>query len=378
MICQSATLALSRSRLLHNVQLLRNHLGTRPALCATIKANAYGHGVLPIATLLQEAHITWCCVYSLEEALAIAHLPWHGILVLAPFVETVHSRISETLEHSLLAPIRLTITDIDSARRLSLTLGSRRMNRPLNVHIQIDTGLTRIGVDPDRLPALVAAIESLPNLHLEGLFAHLSHGDVRDHESLAQQMSILQTLAAPLKKRLPHLLIHLQNSGGSFHLPPHDFDLVRCGIALYGLQASTRHPIPNLLPIAQLTAPILAIHERPPHTGVGYGHTFVTTRHSRLAIVPVGYADGYPRALSNHSIAQVHSIDVPVIGRVSMDQLILDLTDIPTAAIGDTATVISHDPTQPNSIDRMADTLDTISYELTTHWSSRLRRITVE
>ncbi len=235
-------------------------------------------------------------------------------------------------------------------------------------------------------PEIIETILSLKNLQLEGLFSHLSHGDIPEHDTLLQQQNLLWKIAAPLKKKLPNLLIHLQNSGGSFHLQPSNsneqLDLVRIGIALYGLQPSLSHPIPNLLPIAQVTAPILAIHERPPGTGVGYGHTFITTRPSKLAIVPVGYADGYPRLLSNNSIAQLHNTDVPVIGRISMDQIILDITDLPSAKIGDTVTVISNNPDKPNSLDQMAHSIGTIGYELATHLSAgggnRLNRVIVD
>ncbi len=167
----------------------------------------------------------------------------------------------------------------------------------------------------------------------------------------------------------------MQNSGGSWHTDTANLDLVRIGIALYGLQPSTTHPIAGMQPIAQLTAPILALHDRPANTGVGYGHTFTTTRPSRLAVVPVGYADGYPRQLSStkNAIAQIRDIDVPVVGRVSMDQIILDITDLPTEGnlapqLGDIVTVISSNPTKRNSLDSMADAIGTIGYELATHF----------
>ena len=153
---------------------------------------------------------------------------------------------------------------------------------------------------------------------------------------------------------------------------------LRVGIAFFGLQPSTQNPIPGLLPVARLTAPILAIHDRPENIGVGYGHSFTTRRNSRIAIVPVGYADGYPRSLSNRAIVQVRRTDVPVIGRVSMDQIILDVTDVSGVAVGDEVTIISDDPAKENCVDRLADATQTIGYELTTRWGSRLRRVVAE
>jgi alanine racemase len=163
------------------------------------------------------------------------------------------------------------------------------------------------------------------------------------------------------------------------NLPNAGLDMVRVGIALYGLQPSTDAPITGLQPVARVTAPILALHERPAGTGVGYGHTFITQRDSRLAVVPVGYADGYPRLLSNRSVAQVGGRTVPVVGRVSMDQIILDVTDLPTPPrLSDTVTVISWNPADANSLDAMATTIGTIGYELATHLGPRLHRVVVD
>jgi alanine racemase len=373
MIAQYGTLQLSRSRMKHNVGVLRRQVGEGTILCATIKANAYGHGVGPVAGLLWEAGVRWVCVYSLEEAAAIEKFEWDGVLVLAPFVAIAGS---ETVVNSLDSSIRLNVTDGESARRLSAALGERR--GPLNVHVQIDTGLTRIGVEPEGVETLVEEILKLANLRLEGVFAHLSHGDVREHETLEREMATLLRVAGPLKKRWPKLMVHLQNSGGAFHLPAGGFEMVRCGIAVYGLQASMRHRVEELLPVGRLTAPILAIHERGASTGVGYGHTFVTGRASRLAIVPVGYADGYPRGVSNRAVVQVRGQDVPVVGRVSMDQIIVDVTDVPEVSVGEVVMVVSDDPMKANCVDRLAEAVGTIGYELATHWGGRLRRVVVD
>ncbi len=386
MLPQHGTLELSHSRVRHNLSLLRNKIGPNPKFCPTLKANAYGHGTRELAAMLShDADIPWLCVYSLPEAADLDELPQAGnILVLAPLVLTEASPLLPELATPLLHRIRLNITDSVSARLLSKFASSHNMPA-VHVHIQIDAGLTRIGVDPEKAADLAIKVASLPGLKLEGLFAHFSHGDVPGHNTLEQQLSLLHQITAPLKQKFPHLIFHLQNSGGSWHTDTANLDLVRIGIALYGLQPSTTHPIAGLQPIAQLTAPILALHDRPPNTGVGYGHTYTTTRPSRLAVVPVGYADGYPRQLSNtkNAIAQIRDIDVPVVGRVSMDQIILDITDLPTEGdlapqLGDIVTVISSNPTKPNSLDQMADAIGTIGYELATHFGPRLRRVIVD
>lgn len=378
MIAQQGTLCLSRARLVHNLEMIRARIGAGSQVCATIKANAYGHGVGEIAQVLRGEDVKWVCVYSLEEAAAVARFEWDGILVLAPLVLLDESGSGERFLASIDPKIRVNITDAATTGRFARMLDAIHVRVPVRVHIQVDTGLTRAGIDPANVDALIREIRSFPQLELEGIFAHLSHGDAPGHVTVADQMEALQRIAGPLKKQQPHLLVHLQNSGASWSLQGAAFDMVRVGIALYGLQPSTEHPIAGLLPIARLTAPILAIHNRGEQVGVGYGHTFVTGRESRIAIVPVGYADGYPRSLSNRAIVQVLGVDAPVVGRVSMDQIIVDVTDVPRVAVGDEVTVISDDPGKANSVDRLADAMQTIGYELTTRWGSRLRRVVVD
>jgi len=381
MIPQHGTLEISRSRLAHNLNLIRTRLAPNTKICATVKADAYGHGLAQISSLLHAQNVQWLAVYSIDEALDIAPLPWFGILVLAPFVvRRANPFLPETLQ-KLRGQIRINIVDASTAIHLSAALINAGIEQPVNVHIQVDTGLTRSGAAPDTVPNLADTIANLPALHLEGIFAHFSHADVPAHETIHSQSAALHTLAQSLRQKYPHLLAHVQNSAAAWNLPTSNFDLARIGIALYGLQPSTANPIPNLQPIARLTAPILALHHVPANTGVGYNHSFTTRRPSHLAIVPVGYAEGYPRALSSNCIAQIADTDVPIVGRVSMDQVILDLTDIPIAAqpkIGDKLTLISWDPSKPNSIDKIADTTHTIGYEIATHLGPRLTRTIVD
>lgn len=378
MIHQFGTLEISATRLRHNISLLRERAG-RAKLCATIKANAYGHGTALVGSLLLREGVKWACVYSLPEAAELADLPWEGVLVLSPVVltEDIDAATAAELAQAAGGSTRLNVTDAESARRLS-AFARNWADKPLAIHVQVDAGLTRVGVEPREVGEFVDFVAGLPGLRLEGLFAHFSHGDAPGHNAVTQQLATFHAVANPLKQRYPQLMLHVQNSGGAWHLGDAGLDMVRVGIALYGLQPSTDSPIAELQPIARVTAPVLAVHERPTGTGVGYGHTFVTRRPSRLAIVPVGYADGYPRSLSNRGVAQIRGVDVPVVGRVSMDQIILDVTELRDVRPGEKVTVISWDPTKPNALDKMADTVGTIGYELATHWGGRLKRVIVD
>ena len=376
MIAQGGTLLLSESRLRHNVRLFRQRLAPRVKLGAVVKANAYGHGLNEVAPLLPAAGIEWLCVYSLAEALAAAAITaGMPILAMAPVILHDSSAPWSPWPPAWLQDerIRITLTDESSARRLAAQLAERRFPRPLSVHVQVDTGLTRHGVAADDAPRLLECLAKLPPLRLEGVFMQLSHGEEPDHPACRRQLEIFLERTDRFKTRRPELIRHAQNSGGSWHWPEAPLDLVRLGIGLYGLQPSLRHPLRDLQPVASLVAPIAALHARPRGVGVGYGYLFITARPSRLAVVPVGYADGYPRALSNRAEALVRGHRVPVVGRISMDQSVLDVTDV-AVEIGDVVTLVDNDPASPLCLDRLAGLCDTIGYELATGFGPRLVR----
>lgn len=380
MLEQAGTLRLSRERTVHNIHLFRNRLPPSTQLCATVKANAYGHGVQEMTPVLAAAGIDWFCVYSIAEALEIAdRVAGKPILVLAPLVLPTESAPSPERFGALTqlldcTNIRITLTDESSARHLATLVRHLQLAAPLPVHIQVDTGLTRQGAAMDVVEPLCRTVAAQTALRLEGLFTHLSHGDVPADTASPAQLRAFAELAIRIKQVAPHILLHAQNTGGAWHWPGEKLDMVRLGIGLYGLQPAIEHPIPGLAPVACLQAPITAIHSRPAGTGIGYGHTHILKRYSRLAVVPVGYADGYPRSLSNRADAEIHSMRVPVVGRVSMDQTILDVTDSP-AAIGDPVTLISSDPASGLCMDSLASLCGTIGYELATGLGRRLHRV---
>ncbi len=388
MISQLGTLEISGSRLRSNLDLLRGKLPPEARICATIKADAYGHGMREIQALLATMGVDRHCTYTTGEAFRAqtnAEVERYPVTVLAlcPAIQPAGAESGLATREiiasiSLSRQLHITVVDCASAEFFNHIRGAARNGGPLPVHVQVDTGLTRAGVSVADATAVIDRILSLPHLRLAGIFTHLSHGDVAGHPSIQEQIEALHKIADPIKREHPEILIHAQNSGGAWNFSDAGLDMVRIGIAMYGLQPAVDEPIPGLLPIARLVAPILMIHERPANTGVGYGHTFVTRRESRLAIVPVGYADGYPRAMSNRGIVQVRGQDAPVVGRVSMDQIIVDVTDIVGATAGDQVTIFSNDPAARNCIDKIAKDCGTIGYEIATGLGSRLMRQIVD
>ncbi len=377
MMAQHGTLLISEAALRGNLRLLRHRGGQGALQCATVKANAYGHGLAALLPLLREIGMDWVCVYSLDEALQVAASGWdRPVLVLAPLVCRQERAEFNAAEWNFLRSgrLRLTLTDAASSRVLAAALRKENAGMCVPVHVQIDTGLTRQGVDVAEAPRLLEQILSLPELRLDGVYMHLSHGDEPGSPATAAQLAVFRRIAGPIKSRHSHVMLHAQNSGGTWHEGDIGLDMVRLGIAMYGLQPSLNHMIPDLKPVARLVAPITAVHDRPAGTGVGYGHSFRTSRPSRLAIVPVGYADGYPRELSGRAVAGVLNREVPVVGRISMDQTILDITDV-AATVGDEVTLISDQPTASYGMDRLAEQCRTIGYELATRLGARLHRV---
>jgi alanine racemase len=366
MIPQHATLYLSRGRLANNLAVLRGLAGRECEISVVVKADAYGHGAKQLVPELVALGIQTVCVYTRAEAEALVGLI-PRIIVLAPLVFDPGTSVDFVPPHP---SITLTLQDHQT---LAALINHLSPTQKLSVQVQIDTGLTRCGIEPNEAPALIEKILQTPAFVLHGLFAHLSHGEVPHHPTLAAQSAALTNIADPFRSRVPGLKLHLQNSGGTRNLPPGNFNMVRIGIAAYGLQPDASNPIPGVQPIARITAPILAIHHRPPGTGVGYNHLFSTSHASRLAILPIGYADGYPRAMTHVGVVAINNHLCPIVGRVSMDQLIVDVTST-HATLGDSATVISDQPDAPNSVESIARHCNTISYEITTGFGSRLAR----
>lgn len=371
------TLSISRASFAHNVTFYRKLLPPKAEISAVVKANAYGHGLPQMIELLVQNNIRWCSVFSIHEAVEVLEqAPSLNVHVLCPVSFQAGASSAE------IPGIWRQILTLDAEKRLYLTIQSVRdaeqlnslaqtMGREVRVHVQIDVGLTRQGCTVDLLPTLLRAVSSLPRIKLSGVFAHFSHGEIPDSDVTVRQYDIFNTLSSPLRSQ--GIMAHIHNSGGTLRTLPVDVDLVRLGIGLYGLQPSIEYPNDALQPIAELTAPVLALHVRPVGTGVGYGHEFVTGRPSRLAIIPVGYGDGYRRELGGRSAVEIGRHQYPVVGRVSMDQIVVDVTD-GRVHEGDTATLISSNPRSNISMDHLARICRTIGYEMATGLGARLMR----
>jgi alanine racemase len=375
----------SRTALIRNVRVLRRMITPGVRICAVVKADAYGHGAeLVVDTLGNFAYddteapaVDSLAVATIEETASLPEtlLP---ILILRPVENAFVGRSREAIELAIHNGWILTITSsaaADDVARLAMKLGRRAI-----VHVMIDTGMTRTGAAVDNFARLAARIASHGSIKLAGVATHLANGEVSGHPFTAEQLMRFRAATDEIAANSPRTIIrHAANSGGTFFTPDAHFDMVRCGIAIYGIDP-TAHPCMDrvLRPALRWTAPLAAIHDVRAGTGVGYGQTWRAPHDTRIGVVPVGYADGYLRAFSNRAVMLLGRHALPVVGRVSMDYTCIDLHDAPEARLGDDITVLDSDPLSPASAYELARLADTIPYELFTRIGPRVARVAVE
>jgi alanine racemase len=376
---------ISRAAVLHNVALIRQAIGPNVKICAVVKANAYGHDAdIVVDTLCNFSNedaeppmVDALAVADIDEAagLMACELP---VFVLRPvenaYLGAQRARLEAAMRHGWV----LTLCSPAAAQDLARIAESR--GQRANVQIMVNTGLNRAGVEPEEFDRLLQTIASLPSLRLLGVATHFASADEPENplnsEQLARFLAVTANLAAGKSPR-PHF--SAANSGGVFFQPQSHLDMVRPGISLYGIDPTCRPSIDRKLrPAMRWTAPLIAIRDVPSGSGVGYGQTWTSPRPTRLGLIPIGYADGYPRSLSNRGVMMAAGQPAPVVGRISMDLTVIDLANAPQAMIGDEVTVLDSDPISPASVYRIAELAGTIPYEIFCQIGPRVRRVAVD
>ena len=364
-----AWIELNPEHLAHNVRQLRSALPAGCQLMAVVKAEAYGHGAVPIAVRLQKLGVKAFAVATIDEGIQLRRRGIRGEILVLGY--TCPDRARELQRYDLIQ----TLIDGDYARALG------RMGRKVKVHIKIDSGMHRLGFDV-RDFAGVADTFMLENLQVEGIFTHLcvsdslAEGDDRfTREQIRAFQKLLETLSA---MGFPRPKVHIQSSYGLLNYPELRCDYARVGIALYGAASSpedrTRLELP-LRPVLSIRSRVALIRTIPAGEAAGYGRAFTADRETRLAVVPIGYADGVPRSLScGRGRVLIRGTAVPILGRVCMDQLTIDVTDLPEASVGDIVTLIGTDGAQEITAAEMAGRADTIANELLSRLGARLPR----
>jgi alanine racemase len=363
----------------HNLARIRErlaHLSTAPAesaasIMAVVKADGYGHGAVGVSRALEGAGVDWLGVALLEEGAEIRHagvrLP---ILVLGT---------ARPEKIALYVRYRLTPTLSSLAELLHWRDWTAGQREPQEIHLKVDTGMGRLGVAMDEVPQALAILRGSAGLRLAGLLSHF--GDADDPSSPrnpAQEERFAAMLALLTPGERDGILIHMANSAAALHRPASRFDLVRIGIALYGLdplpgdEPAALRPI-DLKPVMAVRARIVQLREVPAGTALSYGGRTVTRRRSRIAVVPVGYADGYAWRLTGKAEALVRGSRVPVAGSVTMDMTLLDVTDT-GAELGEEVVLLGRQGAGEITAAELAARAGTISWEILCHLGLRLPR----
>ncbi|MEJ2668090.1 MAG: alanine racemase [Deinococcales bacterium] len=348
----------------HNLARLASRLAPGTAVLAAVKADAYGHGAIEVARRLQARGVTWFGVATAQEALALRDAGISAdILLFIPVYD------APTLVRLAAADVALPLADGAALEALEKAAAPR----PLRVHLKVDTGMGRMGLPWPQAADLARSAARTPGIDLEGVWTHLARADEPGRApTMAQLERFEKLLDALAKDGIEPRLRHAANSAGVFAFPEAHYDLVRPGIGLYGYHSGEAIAAlePGLQPVMRLQAPVSFVKRVAEGTPLSYGGTWAATRDATIATVRIGYADGYPRLLSNRGVAALHGQLLPVAGRVCMDQLMLDAGDLDVRP-GDTVTLWGGEGVDT---DRLARSFGSIAYELLTRVTARVPR----
>ena len=352
-----------------NLQQIRKKVGAGIKILSMVKANGYGHGAAAVAQTLAGAGSDAFGVATLEEGVELRRADIRTpILVLAGAYD---DQLEEFFTHSLTPVVH------DLSRLRSLEKDLRQRAATLNAHLKIDTGMGRLGLMPAEMDLWIGEVKKLKAVGIEGVLSHFSHAESVDGDYTQQQLAIFHRVVERLRAEdIRPTLVHLANSAATITLPAAYFDMVRPGIMLYGV-----YPAPVmakqivLQPVLAWKTRILQLKKVPARTSISYGQTFVTERESLIATLPIGYADGYPRLLSNRGQVLIGGQRAPVAGRVCMDLTMIDVTDIRNVKQGDEVVLLGRQGDAEISADEIAAWANTISYEILTSISARVPRI---
>ncbi|QCQ20951.1 alanine racemase [Desulfoglaeba alkanexedens] len=342
----------------HNFSQLRERLLVNTEVMAVVKSDAYGHGMIPVARELVRLGVRFFGVSTFWEAVELRSHGIEGPVVVLLGIEEAD------LEEAVIQGIRPVVYRLDHARKLSETAG--RLGRTAPFHLKVDTGMGRLGIPMDQLGPFLDILLKLPHLSLEGILSHFATADEEDKSYSDVQLEQFRAAIESLKERnVPVPYAHIANSAGILGLPHAHFQLVRPGLMLYGSPPSMELPQPvSLRPVMTFKSKIIQLKVVPPGRAIGYGRTFFTQRTSRIATVPVGYDDGYARCLSNRSQVLVAGRRVPVVGRVSMNMITIDVTDVPEARTEHEVVLLGPQGTERITAEEISRWQGTISYEI--------------
>lgn len=356
----------------YNMEQMKKRIGDHARLIAVVKADGYGHGAVPVARMFEACSYVWgYAVACLEEA---AELREHGIRKPILVLGCV---FPDQFEEMIRYDVRPAVYMESMAERISQE--AVRQGKDAFIHIKIDTGMGRIGFPVTEESAdAVERISRLPGIRIEGMFTHFAKADERDKTYTFLQHDRFMRMKELIEKRqVPVRYFDCDNSAGIIDFPDMKHDLARAGIAMYGMYPSDEvdQKAVDLRPALSLISHVSFVKEVEAGTPISYGGTFVSDRPMRVATIPVGYGDGYPRSLSNKGYVLIHGKRARILGRVCMDQFMADVTDIPETAFMDRVVLVGRDGDEEITVDELADLSGRFNYEFVCCLGKRIPRI---
>ena len=353
----------------HNLGVARRFAPSGSALLAVVKADAYGHGILPIARAALNFGVDMLGVANVEEGLGLRKAGIEApVLVMG---QPVEAAVGPALEQNL----RLMISDTYIADKISEC--ARRFNKVARIHCKIDTGMGRQGFSLENAVSDMLYLTRVSNIDIEGVATHFPQADLAEDAHTQNQIKEFRGVLKSLEKRgIPYEMAHAANSAGIINYGAASaFDMVRPGLMTYGVWPTRDVPAtPILKPVLRWETRVVLVKYVESGTGIGYGLTYTTTARTRIAMLPVGYADGYPHILGNRADVIIRGVRCPIRGSVSMDQIAVDVSNLPAVAVGDTATLLGADANETITADELATRAQTIPYEILTGIGARVAR----
>jgi len=366
---------ISRSALRHNIRLIQKTAVDAP-LCAMIKGAAYGHDAALVVRALEGMGIAFWGTATLNEAVELRDLNVREpIIVMRPLTRYEPERmITEQVKLMRQLGIRPTLAN-DEALDLIAKISSNN-SKPLRAHIKADTGMNRNGCLPNETSALLLKAIAVKGLVIEGIYSHFACADDDNLGCARRQLKVFNSILDKINSLGVNIPIrHMANSSAIFRMPEACFDMVRPGRAIYGYSGRYLKDSGKLIPAMRIEAPVVLTKWIKKGGDCGYGCTYKARRDTRIGLLPLGYADGYSRRWSNSGVVDFKGQLAPVIGRVSMDLTIVDLTDIPKAVTGSLLGVLSNRRAAPHSMESMAKRLDTLPHEIGCNFGNRIQRV---
>ena len=348
---------------------LKDNTANGTQMVAVIKTDGYGHGAVPVAKTIDDLVAAYA-VATIDEALNLRRHNIDKPIYILGFI------YEHRMKDAILNDVRMTVYDVEMAKQISKE--ASQMNKNAYVHIKIDTGMSRIGfATTDEAVADICEIAKLPNIVMEGIFTHFAASDSADKKAATMQLESFNSFNEKLASNGIDIKIkHCSNSAGIIDMPMANMNEVRAGIALYGMYPSdeVNKRAVMLRPALELKSHVIFVKDVPAGVGVSYGSTFITDKPMKIATIPLGYGDGYPRNLSNKGYVLIKGVKCRILGRVCMDQFMVDVTDLDVKK-GDVVTLVGKDGDESITVEELAALAGTFNYEFVCNLGKRIPRV---